>query len=68
MDIWGSRRPKTTKKKRRVSECEVQKLQVEVLELKKERLKLEVENAKCMHRKLSLEVHQMETKLRNNEQ
>ena len=64
----GVSKTKKHQKKRRVSECEVQKLQVEVLELKKERLKLEVENAKCMHRKLSLEVHQMETKLRNNEQ
>lgn len=50
-------------KKRKVSTEDVQKLQIEVLQLEKDKLALEIENVKLINKKLMFEVREMESKV-----
>ena len=42
---------------------DVQKLQIEVLQLEKDKLALEIENVKLINKKLMFEVREMESKV-----
>lgn len=46
--------------KRKVSTQDIQKMQVEVLNLEKEKISLEIENMKLIQKKLKLEIQQLE--------
>ena len=58
-----ARDEKVPKKKRRVTVSDVQKAQTEVLELEKEKLKIEIENVKLIKEKLKMELDEMKAKL-----
>ena len=57
-----ARGKKVPKKKRRVTVSDVQKAQTEVLELEKEKLKVEIENVKLIREKLKMELEEMKAK------